>query len=755
MKSHAFLLLGVAGLAAGFLAPTGAGPKLTVEVAKALSKPCGPCHNTGTPPAGVNPFAFKSEPEAVKSRSTYERMIRALRAGTMPPPEAAELKDDDRAKLIGLIEEALAASLSPVAKPTIRRLNKAEYTYTIEDLLGIQYDVRDEFPNDDVGEGFDNIGDVLTISPLLMERYLQAAEKIAARAIILPGGKKTRIEADKFPKDPKQIGNGPNGEAFFFTNGETGARFDIPFGGSFRISVLASGTQAGDEPCKMAIKVDSKLLQTLTVAAPVDKPIVYAIPADLGAGVHRITVAFTNDYYDPNNPVPAKRDRNLLVAYIELDGPIGMPNEVPPSHSRLIPQRPARGSEKDALRRYLGAFASQAYRRPATPKEVDRIVTVAQSALDEKESFERAMQVGVAAVLCSPHFLFRPELDGAAKGRRQLSSYELASALSYFLWSSMPDDALARLAAQDKLQDPKTLIAQVNRMRQDPKIGRLAHAFAGQWLELKRLDNLNPDKGLFPEYSDELKKDLITETLLFFEDSVRSDRSALEFIDGSTSFVNERVAQLYGITGVTGNNFRRVQLPPQRGGLVGMGSVMMLTSNPNRTSPTKRGKWVMEKMLGAGPPPPPPNVGVLPESTASKPLNLREQLALHRQSPNCAPCHNQIDPLGFALENYSPIGAWRTSDATGPVDNTGILPDGTKVAGALELKKILKAKKDQFVSSLVAKMLTFALGRGVSVADQKTIQTIVASAKAKDYRMSVILEGIVTSDAFRYREANP
>jgi hypothetical protein len=377
----------------------------------------------------------------------------------------------------------------------------------------------------------------------------------------------------------------------------------------------------------------------------------------------------------------------------------------------------------------------------------------------EGESFERGIQLAVQAALVSPHFLFRVELDRSPNdpgSKRLLDSYEMASRLAYFLWSSMPDDALFALAEQGKLQDPQVLEQQVKRMLQDPRAAALADNFAGQWLTLRKLNDVTPDPGRFPTFNDELRKAMRTETELFFEAVVKEDRSVLDFLDGKFTYLNEPLARHYGVEGVTGKQFRRVELTgDQRGGVLTQASVLTVTSNPTRTSPVQRGKWVLEQILGTPPPPPPGAVPLLPdEQHGELKGTLRQRMEQHRKDPECATCHARMDPLGFGLENYDAVGRWRTRDGDSPVDSSGELPDGRRFNGPAQLIAILKAQKSQFVHSLAERMLTYAIGRGMESYDKCNLDAIVRSVAAKDHRFSALVTEVVLSDPFRKRRGD-
>lgn len=723
-------------------------PSVQKDVVPFMNKYCSSCHDTNEPPAGINPLLSKTDQDFIKNAAHWKRIIRALKSETMPPagmprPTHQEVKD-----LIRAVNGIMAKGPADPGKVTLRRLNRAEYRYTIQDLLGINYDPTTDFPNDDVGEGFDNIGEVLSVSPLLVEKYLEAAENIAERAIITFQPKTYRTDSnDLIGTDGQTFLS--NGDKLLMTNGSVTAKPKIASPGTYRVKFKGYGMQAGPEVVKVRVNVNGKPIQTLEIKAIASKPLVYEIPVELNTGEQNISVEFFNDYWNPNAK-ENDRDRNFVISYIEVYGPLGEPEQLPSSHQALIPRKPAPGQELEVARASLSKFATKAFRRPVEPKELDRILAIVKNSLNNKESFEQSMRNGLTAILVSPQFLFRPET--ASKQVRALNDYEIATRLSYFLWSSTPDDELLGLAALGKLKEPKTLQAQVARMKLDPKINRLGEQFATQWLQLKKLDSIVPDTNIYKKFNRELRRNFRTETLLFFNDIVKNDKSILNFLDSKTTFVNQQLAEFYGWNNVRGREFKEVQIPDaNRGGLLGQASVLMLTSNPTRTSPTKRGKWILEQFLGAAPPPPPPGVPDLPDKKVDQAKNLRERMAQHRSDPNCYSCHQMMDPLGFSLENFDAIGSWRTKDGEEPIDASGELPDGTKVNGLKDVKNALFKRKDEFVRTLTAQMLTFALGRGLTPADEVAIEKIALEVEQNGYKMSALINGIVKSEPFTQR----
>lgn len=737
-------------------------PTLVKNVAPLLDKYCGSCHGPGKETAGIAIHGYKSEADLVKHRDLFEKIAHSLRTGHMPPKGLPQPTATERALISGFVEAKFAkldCDLRDPGRVTMRRLNRVEYNNTIRDLFQIDLRPADEFPSDDVGYGFDNIGDVLTISPLLMEKYMAAAEKVAHRAILAPEdrlGQATRFEGER-PKETGGAGVVRPADRLLVSTGEVSAIHAFPKEAEYILRARAFGQQAGTEPAKMSFQLDGKELKLFEVAAVEANPSVYELRTKVPAGRHRFAAAFTNDFYDQKNPDPKNRDRNLGIDYLEIAGPMETAGSVPDSHARLFVCgcKPGVKHTASCARAIVTSLAARAFRRPATPAEVNRLVKYVGLAEKEGESFERGVQLAVQAVLASPHFLFRVELDPAASkpgGIRPLNDYELATRLSYFLWSTMPDEELFQLAAAGKLKTPKVTAQQVNRMLKDPKAKALVESFGEQWLTLRNLASFAPDAKRFPTWNEDLRKAMLMETQLYFGSIIKEDRTILEFLDSDFTFVNERLAKHYGISGVTGEQFQRVKLEgDHRGGLLGQASILAITSNPTRTSPVKRGKWVMEQLLGTPPPPPPPNVPELEQQEGKLTGTLRQRMEQHRKDPLCASCHTQMDAIGFGLENFDAIGVWRTNDGEGPVDPSGTLPNGKSFQGPAELRKILKQQDRQFARNFTEKLLTFALGRGVEKYDRCNLDAMTSSVEKQGYKLSTVVHEIVKSEPFRMR----
>ena len=587
------------------------------RVAPFLNAHCVSCHSGEAPEAGIGFDKYTTSSNVQTDYDLWEKVVRLIKDKQMPPADETQPTSEEAVAIIESIQAELAtfdcSSEKHPGRVTLRRLNKPEYNNTIRDLVGLDLKLADGFPSDDVGNGFDNIGDVLTIPPILLEKYLAAAQEVAEKVMS-----------------------------------------------------------------------------------------------------------------DPN-----ARKRVLMHTADELDKKV------------------------EAARLNLKQFAERAFRRPISEDEERRLFAIMQFAWQQDSSEDEIYQTMIAAVLSNPHFLFRVEADPDENDEdriRELNAFELASRLSYFLWSSMPDDALFEAAESGRLTQPDGLESEVRRMLADSKSQALVDNFAGQWLQLRDVARLTPDPELFPEFDDELRSAMRRETELFFAAMIRENRSVLEFLNADFTFVNERLAKHYGMTGISGPEFQQVSLQPGRRGILTHAGILMLTSNPTRTSPVKRGKWVLDNILAEPPPPPPANV---PELEQGETLgSLREQMEQHRANPACSVCHIKMDAIGFGMENFDAVGAWRDRDGRFEVNASGELPGGKKFAGADELMQILvEEKKTEFCRCLAGKLLTYSLGRGLSSFDRCTINDIVRSIEKDDYRFETLVLAIVASDPFTKREA--
>lgn len=726
-----------------------------------IAKHCLSCHDDRKKKGGLNLAEFKDETAVLKSRKGFEIVLKMVHAGEMPPegrprPTLAEI-EAFTAGIRGVFERQDQSGVRDPGHVTLRRLNRTEYANTIRDLVGIDFDPAADFPSDDVGYGFDNIGDVLSLSPLLLERYLAAAETIAQRAIALePIKPALRPTAAIFIRP--RLGRGEfsvreitTGEAAYITH-------KISEEGNYIFRVKGYGEPKDGQVPKLALQLDDKTVRTVEVAAVRGKAASYEVKLALKPGEVKVGVVLLN-------PSTGDKPRGVSVQRFELEGPL---DTYPAVHRKLMACNKS-APPREQAREILTRFATRAFRRPAAADEVERLLQLVDASLGRGERFEAAIQLAMQAVLVSPKFLFRVELDDRPDSPlpHPIDEYALASRLSYFLWSTMPDEELSALAAKNQLT--ANLPAQVRRMLQDPRSRALVDNFAMQWLQLRPLKTHAPDAKLFPTFDDKLRAAMLRETELFFEAVLREDRSILDLVDADFTFLNARLARHYGIQDTAGNKvggkvvtpgkffreeeFVRVKLQDgERGGLLTQASVLTATSNPTRTSPVKRGRWVLEQILGTPPPPPPPNVPPLDnDPKAQLTGSLRQRMEQHRVDPGCANCHAKLDPMGFGFENYDAIGAFRTKDGGFPVDASGTLPDGQTFQGPADLKKLLKAKKDLFGRCLAEKMLTYALGRGVEYYDKPALDAIGTRLDRNDYRFSALVTGIVTSDPFRLR----
>jgi len=720
------------------------------DVRPILQKYCFDCHSGDRAEAGITLDTYRASRAKTHERKAWVKVLRQLEARAMPPADVDQPTREEAAVIERWITGyALVPDCSKGERPgrvTVRRLNREEYNNTVRDLFGVDIRPADEFPSDEIGYGFDTIGDVLSIPPVLLDHYIDAAEAVA-RAVI------ASTDAEAAPI--RTIDGGRLNSTGQFTRD-----IEIAEEGNYVLRVMAWGDQAGPDPCRMVIGVDGRPRHRADVPNGSDAPLEYDVKLRLEQGKHQIAVAFLNDFYDKAEKDPKKRDRNLAIDRITLAGPVGiLPATLPASHARFFSQPidPTADliDQTDAFKVLLKPVASRAFRRPATIAEIDGLSAVFFAARREAETVERSAQLAVSALLVSPSFLLRFEGDPPPGRIRSLSDYELAARLSYFIWSSLPDDELFRAAARGELHTPGQLAAQAGRMLRDPKSEALVKNFAGQWLQLRGLDEVKPDPKRFPGFDADLRAAFRRETEMFFAHVVREDRSVMEFLDADYTFVNERLARHYGLAGVTGVEFRRVSLDKKwRGGLLGQASILTVTSNATRTSPVKRGKWILENLFAAPPPDPPPNVPELDGAAGEKLAGtLRQRMERHRADPACASCHKLMDPLGFGLENYDAVGAWRDRDGDAAVDSGGELPDGRRFRGPAELREILAARKGEFRRCLVEKLLTYGLGRGLEYYDACGVERIVAACAAGGDRFSVIVAEIVKSPAFRQRES--
>ncbi|MCG8584835.1 MAG: DUF1592 domain-containing protein [Pirellulales bacterium] len=729
-----------------------------------LKKYCSECHFGEEPDGELRLDEARSPDELTEAREVFVRAVRMIRSGQMPPQDSPQPKPELAAKMADWLDRTVnhidCSNAVDPGRETIRRLNRFEYSNTIRDLLGVDFDTTSMLPADDVGYGFDNIGDVLSVSPLLLEKYVAAARLVSRRAIYaspLDAVATTWITGVAMRTGGRDHPLPDVKGRRLYSNVDISSEYDAPADGKYEIRVKAYGEQAGKEPVRMTLRVDGKHAGKFDVKATRDRFGWYSKSVDLTRGEHKLVTAFINDYYDRDASDPSRRDRNLIVLGIEIRGPLGVTAGYPDSHRRIMTATPNDKADwNTAARRVLAPLATRAFRRQVTDRELDRLVKLTGVARTRKESFAAGIQLALQAILVSPQFLFRIELDPKpddADAIRRLSEYELATRLSYFLWSSMPDDTLLEHARRGTLR--KNLAAEVRRMLKDERSEAFVNSFASQWLGLRSLPEMQPDARMFSTYTPDLRAAMHRETILFFGAIKDEDRSILDLVDADFTFANAELARHYGIEGIFTRDFRRVELPKDspRGGVLTQASVLTITSNPMRTSPVKRGKWVMTNILGTPPLPPPPDVPELDEDPKiSESASMRERLEEHRRNPRCSVCHVQMDPLGLVFENYDPIGRWRDRDGRHKIDASGELAGGKKFDGPQQFKKILTgAKRDEFVRCLTEKMLTYALGRGVEPFDRCAVDTIMNHVEENDYRFSSLVYEIVSSDPFQKR----
>ncbi len=709
-----------------------------------LEARCHECHS-GDDPEGDLDLAVL-EPGDPADSAAWSAVRKRVRAGDMPPKNKAPLASDDRDALLAWLDAVLPAEVA-VAAPTgsvLRRLNRREYANTIRDLFGVAVE-SDELPADDIGHGFDTIGAVLSTSELLVETHLRLAERVAERAVLLPDPKEPRRQR----VDGVQLNAGKSSNARgtfrgLFSNGEVTFTKKLPREGDYVVRVRAHGDQAGSDPCRLALKVDKREIALADVPESAPGGRTTEAFVRLPGGRARFAVAFLNDFFAPEETDPTQRDRNLVVEWLEVEGPLDAPEPSRYQRDELDPK--TRGSLRDVVTRLLRLV----WRRPARPDEVTRVVDLAT----QSKGFEERVRVAIVASLASPEFLYRPEVaeprregEGEGEVAPSLGTHALAARLSYFLWSSTPDRELAEQADAGDLR----LRGQVRRMIADPRSQALSDGFAVQWLQLGRLESASPNPARFPDFDEELRSSMLAEATMLFDAVLRERRPARNLLDPGFTFLDERLARHYGIPGVVGSAMRRVPLDAgPRGGILGLAAVLTATSYPTRTSPSSRGKFVLEALLGVPSPPPPPGVGVLVDAEhGGADLPLRERLEKHRTDENCASCHARIDPIGFGLETFDATGRWRTREGKHAVDARGELTDGRKFAGPSELKQIL-ANDPAFVRALFEQLAIYALGRGTTHADRAWMDAAIAAA-GREPTLAGLIEELVESEAFAAR----
>lgn len=714
---------------------------------------CVECHGGERPKARLNLESFAASMEAIDALDAEPlRLMREMiDSGEMPPEGHPRPGADDVAAMKAIItrwiEERQAATPAapdaPVAigQVVMRRLNRAEYTNTIRDLLSIDFDAGSVFPADEVGHGFDNNGDVLSMPPLLFEKYLDAAERIAAQAFpdpLPPAPPLRAVPGEQLKRDDDQPARSRDGAQHLWSNATVFFQHEFPVDGRYRFRVRAGGQQAGPELVKVAFVVDRRTLHTVEVPATYAEPGDYTCEASVKAGSRRVGAAFVNDFYQPDHPDPSKRDRNCAIFELSVEGPLDAP---PARPEQIDPQRES--NSQAWVRRTIETLAPRVFRRPVPRADIEELLALA----GDGGTPESRLRTAVTAMLVSPRFLYRPEPSTGE--RRDLDGHEIASRLSYFIWSSTPDDDLLAAAGRGELDTGDGVAAHARRLLADPRSIALAEHFATQWLQVRDVERREMDRDRFPDVTPAMLEAMKAETILFFDAILRERRDVSELVSADFTFVNERLARHYGLPGVRGDYMRRVRLPAGvRGGVVTQAAVLTATSNPTRTSPVKRGKWILEALLDAPPPPPPPGVDSFEKAKeATGATTVREILALHRSDPNCSVCHRRMDALGFALEEFDAVGRRRASDDGQPIDSRGELPDGRTLDGAADLRQLLLTDA-ALHRSLARHLLTYALGRGTDNHDEPALDSLVESMRA-DPTIPALIDAIVRLDSFR------
>jgi mono/diheme cytochrome c family protein len=724
------------------------------HVQPVLAKNCAPCHNDRMASGGLNLGPFGTPESLAQHRDEWERIVQKIRTGEMPPEGIPKPPQAQIDSLIGFVRSEFEKA-DRLVKPdpgrvTARRLNRTEYSNTIRDLLAVDFRAEKDFPTDDSGYGFDNIGDVLTVSPVLMEKYIVAAERIAARA----------LGADPLPKPLEAQYHARDKRIRRPDLSTIEATHRIDFDGEYTVRIGLPGQRDQDaKPVTLGFWMDGKLLHSMSVETKPSK-LVYFNPYSeeefrlyLPEGDHVFRAAFIgDDFVKGLTEKEAYTDKkNKYLNMITFLGPF--PSKVEKaSRKKVLVCDPKTGPA--CTEKIICTLARRAYRRPVTKAEVASLMKFTGLARSEGLNTEQGIQLAIQAMLVSPHFLFRVERDPSNAAHR-ISDAELASRLSYFLWSSMPDDELLALAESGKLRTPAVLDAQVKRMIADDKSVALSDNFAGQWLEIRNLDSVKPDPQKFPDWGPELRDAMKAETRMFFETMIREDRPLSDFLDAKFTFLNEKLARHYGIPGVTGPDFRRVELATdQRGGILSHASVLTVSSYPTRTSPVIRGKYILQNILGAPPPAPPPDVPSLDEEAVGNAGSLRQQLEKHRANTICASCHSRMDVLGFGLENYDAIGKWRIMDGKFPVDVSGTMPNGKSFLTPAQMRTVLGGELEDFARCITEKMLTYSLGRGLERFDRKTLDDITRKVAASGFRTRMLVYEIVRSVPFQQRRGD-
>lgn len=770
------------------------------DVSQFLDNYCAECHSGSSPAANVV-LEGDTFVELAENIGGLERAVRKLRSHQMPPADSVQPEQDERAAVLNALIEKLDQQFDLNPNPgridSMRRLTRTEYQNAIRDLLSLEIDATALLPNDESSHGFDNIT-VSNLSPTLMNRYVSAAQKISRLAVGTtgrgPGGETFRIKPDVTQED--RVDGLPLG-----TRGGALIHYHFPQSGRYQIDIrLARDRNEHVEGLtrthQLEVLLDREHVKSFKVSRPpdADHSIVDAhlkLPIDVTAGPHTLGITFVQDgaslletmrqpleskfnthrhprqapaIYEvsivgPFSHSSAASQTGLTLPGLSLPGLNLQGDALTPSQKQIFVALPNTASEEDeCAERIVRSLTRRAYRRPTTAADLINPLRFYRESREAGEDFQAAIESALSAILVSPNFLFRIELqpENLSRGENYaISDWELASRLSFFIWSSIPDEELMAVAESGKLRDPGVLEAQVLRMLADPRSMNLVENFAAQWLYLRNLDAITPDARLFPDFDDNLRQAMRKETELLLAEIVREDKSVLALLESDHTYLNQRLAKHYGVPQVYGTHFRKVDLPPDsvRGGMLRHASILTVTSYATRTSPVIRGNWILKNLLGSPPPPPPANVPALEDNTVASDLPIRERLAAHRDNAACAGCHNLMDPIGFALENFDAVGRWREVELGEPIDASGALPGSEGFVGVEGLEEALLNQSDLFVAALAEKLLTFAIGRGVEAFDGPTIRKIVQDAEEDDLRFSAIVLGVVESAPFQMRKA--
>ncbi len=770
---------------------------------------CTACHNAKVTSGSLDLQRLTSATNFAEGRDTWDKVVQRLKAGEMPPPGAPKPERASVERVTSWLEDQIErADRNQKPNPGVvvaRRLNRTEYNNTVRDLLGVNLRPADSFPPDDTGYGFDNVGAVLSMSPALTERYLAAAEQVARAAVF-----GVSAPAPAMVKHEPWYVDFSTSREVRFEYDKTGMSLPSALhvmhrtevDGDYDIAGLLRGTRPdGSEPLQVAFWVDGQKVQVLEYPVPPggeESGVRRQFRVHLTPGEHWLSASFLSvyeglppAYKGPNpsrRPQPQPRRRSgvaptnvegaelvpgsvgqspvigglprqattaFFVSNLEVTGPFNAtPGPTPESVRRIFVCGHTSGRHgASCARRIVTNLGRRAYRRPLAAAEVNELAGFVSLAQKQGDTFEEGLVLAIQKMLISPNFLFRIEQPVRSTAETApISQHELASRLSYFLWSSMPDDELLSVADRGELRNPQTLHAQVRRMVADPRAKALAENFGGQWLQFRALESHEPDRKKFQDYTEYTRLSLQKETELFVDHVFRQDRSILDFLNARYTFANQRLAEFYGIPGVTGHEFRKVELGDvPRAGIITHASVLTASSYANRTSPVLRGKWILENILNSAPPPPPPDVPNIDESAVGLTGSLRQQMEQHRSNTACASCHSRMDPLGFGLENFNAIGQWRDKDGKFEIDASGVLPDGRKFRGPVELAGVLRSDARVFTAALTERLLTYALGRGIESGDRPALRMIADAVAAKDYKSSALIWEIVNSAPFRQR----